>query len=99
MRAPSLFIILVSVFLLSCSKSKQAPVVQFDSSGRELKECSIRNGDGRGPYNLIGIMNEKDCKKKISALCLEDRYKQIHKTKGHFARGKFGDRITIGTCP
>ncbi|WP_127715919.1 hypothetical protein [Halobacteriovorax sp. HLS] len=93
-------LIIFNTLLLLSSCSKEAPKeIEYDSSGRIIEECSIRNADGRGPYHSIGRTHEIECIRKISKLCNESRYKQVHKTKGHFARGKFGTRITIGTCP
>lgn len=83
---------------MSCKKTvKEKPT--FDNAGNPTKVCGIRRGDGRGDYESLGRMNERECKREISKLCRKEKYKQVHKTKGHFARGRFGERITIGLCP
>ncbi|OUR99581.1 hypothetical protein A9Q84_00745 [Halobacteriovorax marinus] len=88
-----------TILLIGCSKKKVQENATFDRRGKPTKLCSIRAGDGRGPYKPLGRLNERECKKSISKLCNEELYKQIHRTKGHFARGKYGERIMIGTCP
>ena len=71
----------------------------FNRRGKETKQCGIRRGDGRGPYEPLGVVTSKACLKLISGYCNEDKFKQVHRSGGHFARGKFGDRIMIGSCP
>ena len=90
--------LLLSVFVLSCSK--EAPrIPTYNKHGIQTKECSIRDAKGRGPYEPLGLMIEEKCFQRISKLCSQIKFKQIHRTKGHFARGKFGKRIKIGLCP
>jgi len=93
-------ILVLTIFsLVGCTKSIVQDKPTFDSLGKPTKICGIRAGDGRGPYEPLGRLSEDKCKREISKLCKKAKYKQIHRTKGHFARGKFGERIMIGTCP
>ena len=93
-------LIAVCIFILiSCSKENSKVHKTYNLYGIETKECRIRNADGSGPYELIGKYTEEDCKKQISEKCNLSKYKQVHRNKGHFARGKFGETIMIGTCP
>jgi len=91
-------VVIISLLFSSCKKDP-GEAVSYDSDGKELKECGVRAADGRGPYDLIGKMNKEDCDYNVSLKCKELKYRQIHRIKGHFARGKFGERIVIGTCP
>jgi hypothetical protein len=93
----NLFILVSLTFSSSCSKEKVIAV--YDSQGIEIRDCGIRAADGRGPYELIGKYHLKRCQKEVAKLCNKKKFKQVHKTKGHFARGKFGEKIVIGTCP
>ena len=87
------------MIFISCSKEKSFQPSTFDHSGKETKECSVRSADGRGPYISLGRMSERECSQNISRKCADKQFKQVHKRKGHFARGKFGSKITIGLCP
>ena len=92
-------LILLVFLLIGCNKKKEAPyVVTFDRYGDEINRCSIRDAKGHGPYIPLGEMTKIKCEQLISEYCNQNKYKQIHKTKGYFARGKFGEKITIGTC-
>mgnify|MGYP003995869045 FL=1 len=83
---------------ISCSKKKEPIKPTFDQNGKETKECSVRAGNGRGGYQPLGRMNERDCHRIVSQYCKKPKYQQVHRRKGFFARGKFGSVIMIGTC-
>jgi hypothetical protein len=93
-----IILLLILGFATSCSKEAKPKKVTFDYNGKETKECTIRAGDGRGPYLPLGRMNERECYRKISKKCKDKKFKQVHRREGHFARGKFGSKIMIGLC-
>ncbi len=93
------FICLILNFITSCSETDIPKKITFDQNGNETKECTVRAADGRGSYLPLGVMSERVCYQKISKKCREVKFKQVHKRKGHFARGKFGNKIMIGLCP
>ena len=94
----SVLSILVLIFI-ACSKDVKEQEVTYDQYGNQTHECSIRDAKGYGPYEPLGRVSDRECKSLISKLCNKKKYKQVHKHKGHFARGKFKDKIMIGTCP
>lgn len=95
----SCILIFILCFSISCKKEAKIEKPIYDRYGNITKECSVRVGDGNGPYEPLGRMSSRECNKVISKYCTKTKYKQIHRHKGHFARGKFGKKIMIGLCP
>lgn len=95
----SIVLVFFNLLFSSCNKEEKPQRPTFDRYGVETKDCSIRQADGMGPYEPLGRYTSHKCFLEISKLCNKKKYKQIHRTKGHFARGKFGKRIKIGICP
>ena len=89
----------VLIFSYACSKKEESIEVSYDHNGKMVLLCSVRDAEGRGPYEPIKRVNEAQCERLISQKCRKKKYKQIHRNGGHFARGKFGKKILIGTCP
>jgi hypothetical protein len=90
-------IILLIFTSIRCTKSPK-DIATFDRYGKPTKDCKVRDAKGHSPYELLGRMNAQKCIRQISSACSQLKYKQIHKTKGYFARGKFGQKIMIGRC-
>lgn len=97
MKLTWVLLLLINVFS-SCKGDVKPRVPTFDSYGNETMPCSVRDAKGHGPYVELGVFSKRVCRSKISLKCREVKYKQKHKRKGYFARGKFGDKILIGTC-